>query len=73
MYTGTYEGHNYKSQYPYLYRTQYREFLAGRLRDIDKVISATSEIDARSKITGDIRSQISVEFVCDLSAPAANQ
>lgn len=72
FYQGEFQGMVHQSINRKLFRVQYREYLYGRMFDIDKVISANDEIDARYSVYGrgvslrDIRGDITVSFVMDL-------
>lgn len=66
-YIGTHDGTEYKSLYPRLYRVSYRQYIAGRTYDVDRVVSAIDASHARARQTGDIRGGIDVEHVADLT------
>lgn len=70
-YQGTLPNGNVLSSiYPNVYRVRYRRFFAGRLTDIDKLVTGTNDLQIRGDISRryDVRGEISVEHVQTLEA-----
>jgi hypothetical protein len=72
FYEGEYNGNKHQSIYPCLFRAQYKRMIAGRLMDIDKIVSGHDALSARSNMIfrdphGEIRGDIVIEHVLDLS------
>ncbi len=69
FYRGEYQGMQYSSLYPNLYRVQYRQSIGGRApQEINEIRSALDEYHARGRCQGDIRGGITVEFLHTLAA-----